>query len=180
MSKSRLSKPSRSLGLAVLFSLASNACDHDAARAAPENSKVAPDAEVERKVEKPVIPAEKSLAQPSYDEDAFVLSLAGPSQVKVGQPVQLVVTLTAKNGFKVNDEYPVKFRLNPTQGLTLTKDTVGKEDGQLEKTKIQIPVELKADQAGSYQVTGKFSFSVCTDDRCLIEKRDLSAALTAS
>lgn len=172
-----LQKSTFALGL--LLALVTSGCNQNDAQAAAH----APPAE--KKVEQaPVAPTAGEqpvvLTKPSYDEDAFTLSLSGPSTAQVGESVKFVVTLSAKNGFKVNEEYPVKFRPVAGAGLAFAKETVGKEDGQVEKSKVVLPIEVKLSQPGKLEVSGKLSFSVCTDDRCLIEKRDLGVTITAS
>ena len=44
-----------------------------------------------------------------------------------------------------------------------------------ERSVLRIP--LQAANAGLAKVSGTLSFSVCTEERCLVEKRDLSVDL---
>ena len=37
-----------------------------------------------------------------------------------------------------------------------------------------LTVAFTPESAGKKKIAGQFSFSVCTDDKCLIEKRDLA------
>jgi hypothetical protein len=41
-----------------------------------------------------------------------------------------------------------------------------------------MPVSFTPDAAGKRTVAGQFAFSVCTEDKCLMEKRDLSLDVT--
>ncbi|HXS17840.1 MAG TPA: hypothetical protein VN764_11660 [Polyangiaceae bacterium] len=187
MSKRSFAHVRCTFALGLLLGLASSACNQNDARAAADqpsqqtNPEQAPAAVKPAAQEQPTVDSQPALqSKPSYDEDAFTLTLTGPSAAKVGEPVKLLVTLSAKNGFKVNAEYPVKFRPVTAAGLLWAKETVGKDDGQVEKSKVVLPVELKLSQPGKFELAGKLSFSVCTEDRCLIEKRDLGVSITAS
>src|SRR5690349_10475122 len=116
------------LALGLLLALATPACNQNDAQAAA--SAPAPDKKVEQAAAQlPALDQPVVLAKSSYDEEAFALALTGPTSVKVGESVKVIVTLSAKNGFKVNEEYPVKFRPVAGAGLSFVKDTVGKDDG---------------------------------------------------
>lgn len=124
--------------------------------------------------------AQPPKGQSSYDETAFQIELEGPTQVKVGEEVALSLVLTAKGGFKVNVEYPLKFKLVPTSGIEVGQEVVGKDSGKIDDHQAELPIKVKATQSGALDVAGRLSFSVCTEDRCLIERRDLKITLTAS
>ncbi len=122
----------------------------------------------------------KAAGQPSYNEEAFQLSFEAPPAGKVGVPLTLKVVLVAKNGYKVNDEYPIKFKFDENAGVKAAKDTVRKEDAKLEKMRVEMPMQVTIAGAGATSVSGRLSFSVCTEERCLIEKRDLKVNVNAS
>src|SRR5690606_2749641 len=177
----------RLLVVATLSALVGTGCDQSAAQAARSDEPAIPlappstappsDAAVQAAAPGSL---EQMNAQPSYEEEAFSLSMTGPAVAKVGEAVTYTVTLTAKSGFKVNDEYPVKFQFAAANGVAPQKEVIRKEDAQVEKNKVVIPAEVILSTAGEHVVQGKLSFSVCTDDRCLIEKRDLGLSITAS
>lgn len=168
----------------VLFASAASllafGCDEPAAQAQPKGAvlpKSAPAA--------PALPAkadqpQKLVGKPSYQEDAFHLSLEAPESVSVGKEAVFKVLLTAQGGYKVNDEYPLKFQFTETDQVRPAKATVRKEDATIEKKRAQLPLSVTIQSSGKHKVSGKLSFSVCTDERCLIEKRDLSIEVDAS
>ena len=125
------------------------------------------------------VPAQAA-GQSSYNEEAFQLSFEAPPAAKVGVPLTLKVILVAKNGYKVNDEYPIKFKFDENAGVKAAKDTVRKEDAKLEKMRVELPMQVTIAGAGATSVSGRLSFSVCTEERCLIEKRDLKVNVNAS
>jgi len=123
-------------------------------------------------------PADSAAAAPTgaakFTDTGFDLSLEAPkASVKVGQPGSVEVVLAAKAPFHVNDKYPIKLKLKETPGVKYENLIVGKEAVKLEPMKAVMPVSFTADAAGKRTVAGQFAFSVCTEDKCLMEKRDL-------
>jgi hypothetical protein len=119
-------------------------------------------------------PEARPQGQSSYREEAFVLTLEAPEAVAVGKPAEAKVILEAKDPYKVNQEYPIKLTLRESSGLTFPSATVGKESVTLESKKAVLKVALTPKAAGKHELAGRLSFSVCTEERCLIEKRELA------
>ena len=69
-------------------------------------------------------------------------------------------------------------KLKETPGVKYDNMVVGKDAVKLEATKAVMPVSFTADAAGKRTVAGQFAFSVCTEDKCLMEKRDLLLDVT--
>src|SRR5690606_38836521 len=116
-----------------LFAIAATSvfgCDQSDARAEPKD--VAP---ASRAPEAPdgSEPAPAASGQSSYKEEAFHLSLEGPDSVKIGEPAVFKVVLSAQSGYKVNDEYPLKFQFAEMPKVAPAKQVVRKEDAKVEK-----------------------------------------------
>lgn len=110
---------------------------------------------------------------PKFSDAGFDLSLEAPkASLKAGQPGSVEIVLTAKAPYHVNDKYPIKLKLKETSGVKYENLTVGKDAVKLEPMKAVMPVSFTP-EAGKRTVAGQFAFSVCTDDKCLMEKRDL-------
>ena len=110
---------------------------------------------------------------PKFSDTGFDLSLEPPKAIlKAGQPGSVEVVLTAKAPYHVNDKYPIKLKLKETAGVKYDSLTIGKDAVKLEPMKAVMPVSFTP-EAGKRTVAGQFSFSVCTEDKCLMEKRDL-------
>jgi hypothetical protein len=116
----------------------------------------------------------------SKDAEAFTLKWTGPKTAQVAKTFMTQLQLKAKAPFKVNQEYPIKMKLNDGAGLVGLKKVVGTESLKLSKKTASLNVELKATKAGPVSLTGTLYFSVCTEDRCLIEKQPLGLELTAT
>jgi hypothetical protein len=108
-----------------------------------------------------------------FSDSAFDLSIGAPKAVKAGQAGSVEIVLAAKAPFHVNDKYPIKLKLKETPGVKYENMVVGKDAVKLEAMKAVMPVSFTPDAAGKRSVAGVFMFSVCTEDKCLMEKRDL-------
>ena len=125
-------------------------------------------------------PAEPAAAGASQVTDAnFELKIAPKGAYEAGKPAEAEIVLDAKPPFHVNDKYPYKFKLKEAKGLTFPAPLVGKDAVKLEKARATMSVAFTPQSAGKHELGGQFSFSVCTDDKCLIEKRDLSLLVDA-
>ncbi len=117
-------------------------------------------------------------AASKYNETAFDLELQPKGEYASGKAGEADIVLNAKAPFHVNQQYPYKFKLKESPGVTYPNMVVGKDAVKLEPARATVPVAFTAD-AGKHTVTGQLSFSVCTDDKCVIEKRDLALEIVA-
>ncbi|MEY2929436.1 MAG: hypothetical protein RL033_185 [Pseudomonadota bacterium] len=109
-------------------------------------------------------------------EEPFSTWLQVASPAKAGAPLQLEAVLVAKPPYHCNPEYPHKFKLSSAPaGLAYPEETVRGAKVTPERTVLSIPAN--AQSSGKPTVAGTLSFSVCTEERCLVEKRELSVAL---
>lgn len=107
-------------------------------------------------------------------EESFDLAIAPVGEVAAGKPAKLEIVLDAKGEYKVNEEYPHKFQADEAPGVTFAQNPVKRDAAKLETKKLTLPIVFTAAEAGRRKITGKLSFSVCTPERCLLEKRDLA------
>jgi hypothetical protein len=125
----------------------------------------------------PAAAAAPAAGTSKYDEGKFVLTLEPAGDVAAGKDGVVNVVLVATPPFHTNQEYPYKFKAKEGDGVKFAKPVVGKDAAKLEKQRLTMPVTFTADKAGKATVAGQFAFSVCTDETCLIEKRDLSLSV---
>lgn len=118
--------------------------------------------------------AEPQAGGSRLSEKNFDLALQPVGTYAAGQEAKVEIVLDAKPPFKVNQEYPYKFKLKESAGLKFKAPVVGKDAAKLEKQRVTMPVSFVPEAAGKHSVAGQFAFSVCTDENCLIEKRDLA------
>lgn len=115
-----------------------------------------------------------SAAKSAHDESAFSLSLAARGKLSKSQPGELAIVLLAKPPFHVNLEYPHRFKLISKRGLSTATDTIQRDPAKLSETKLEMSVPVTVVEAGPAGLEGEMSFSVCTSEKCLMEKRRLN------
>lgn len=123
--------------------------------------------------------ADATPAASHINEANFEVRFSGKDAYEAGKPADATITIDAKAPFHVNDKYPYKFKLKEASGLQFPSPVVGKDAAKVEKMRVTMPVAFVPAAAGKHTLSGVLSFSVCTDDKCLIEKRDLSLAVQA-
>lgn len=128
----------------------------------------------------PAEPAAPSAGQAKFSDTSFELVLSPKGEYKAGQPGEAEILLTAKEPFHVNDKYPYKFKAKEGPGLKFAAPVTNKDAVKLETMKATMTLGFTPEGAGKHTLAGQFSFSVCTDDKCLIEKRDLALEITAN
>jgi hypothetical protein len=120
----------------------------------------------------------KTVAGSGASGEGFSVSIQAPSPVRSGEMASAVVVLSAKDPYKCNEKYPYKLVLDaPSGGVSYPQQTVrGMSIGQKQST---MSVPFSPGQAGSVTVAGLFHFSICTADKCLIEKQRVSVTVQA-
>jgi glucose/arabinose dehydrogenase len=172
----------RALGLSLLVAGVSSACNKEPPPAAeePRSASNAAKPVASPKTEAATTPGEAPAAAAAaggaskFSDPSFELTLEPRAALKAGQPGNVEVVLIAKEPFHVNDKYPIKLKLKETQGLKYENMVLGKDQVKLETQRAVLPVSFTPERAGKHTVTGQFAFSVCTDEKCLMEKRDLA------
>jgi hypothetical protein len=120
------------------------------------------------------------VTSPKVGEANFSVWMQSAKAHKVGQPGVVEVVLIPKNGFKCNDAYPYKIKLNdPPAGISYPQPVVRKESMSVSPQRSVMRVPFTPTAAGEARISGKFSFSVCTSDQCLIDSRDLAITVKA-
>jgi hypothetical protein len=123
------------------------------------------------------VPMAAAAGTSKSDEGKFVLTLEPVGEFAAGKEGVVNVVLVANPPFHTNEEYPYKFKTKDAGGVKFPVPVVGKDAAKLETQRLTMPVTFTADKAGKATVAGQFAFSVCTDETCLIEKRDLSVSV---
>lgn len=109
-----------------------------------------------------------------YDEQKFALVAQPSGGYQAGQEGALEIVLDAKPPFHANQQYPYKFKAKDAAGVKFSQAVVGKDAAKIEQQRVTMRVPFVPDGAGQRTVSGQFAFSVCTEETCLMEKRDLS------
>ena len=112
--------------------------------------------------------------QSRYDEAKFDLTAQPSGAYAAGQEGAVEIVLNAKPPFHANQQYPYKFKAKEGAGVKFAQPVLGKDAAKLETQRVTMRVPFTPDGAGKRTVSGQFAFSVCTDETCLMEKRDLT------
>lgn len=109
------------------------------------------------------------------DKDSFTVELKASGPYKKGVEGTVELVLKSKGGHHVNQDYPAKFKVaDPApEGITFPKKILKKEDGKFEEHEATLKIPFVAANAGKAKIGGTFSFSVCSDKNCFMEKADL-------
>lgn len=119
-----------------------------------------------------------AIAAAKHTDETFEVEIRPEGSYTAETPGEARVVLVAKEGFKCNDQYPYKFEFADSDGISYSDKVVRGDDAiSIEGKKAVMKVPFTPSSAGKHTVKGKFSFSVCSDDKCLIEKRDLELAI---
>jgi pyruvate/2-oxoglutarate dehydrogenase complex dihydrolipoamide acyltransferase (E2) component len=150
------------------------AAEATAAEPAPPAPAAAPVAAADSAAAAPAEAAPATPAASKYTEAGFDLVLQPKGTYASGQAGEAEIVLNAKARFHVNNQYPYMFKVKEAPGLKFANLVVAKDLVKIEPTKATVPVAFTPESAGKHTVAGQLSFSVCTDDKCMIEKRDLA------
>lgn len=115
-----------------------------------------------------------------FHEDTFDLSLRAVGAVAAGKPAGVEVVLVPKGGFHTNDKYPYKFKTAASAGVSYRTPVFTKDDMTLEEHRATMKLDFTPDSAGEKTLSGQFAFSVCSADKCLVEKRDLTLSVAVN
>lgn len=161
-------RPIRTVALAAAL-LGAVACN----KSEPPAPSAAPAAPLEQKPAEPKPVA----AGPSVEDTSFKLALVGEPEYTAGTPGKLKLTLEARGGYHVNQDYPMKVQLKAAGGLTLPKSSLGKGDASEFGEKV-VNFELPfTAEPGSRDISADVDFAVCTAETCVPDQRTVVLSL---
>jgi hypothetical protein len=125
-------------------------------------------------------PAKPASGQPiqgaAISEEPFSIWLQSVSPIAAGTAATVEAVLVAKPPYHCNADYPHKFKLAAAPaGLAYPETTV--KGAKVTAEKSVLPISVQAQSPGKAKVSGTLSFSVCNEERCLVEKRELALEL---
>jgi hypothetical protein len=113
--------------------------------------------------------------------DNFVLT-ATPGPCKKDANCEIVLRLETQGSYHINDAYPYKFTPGPTknpegkpENVEFAKDTFSKANGDFKKDAEKVGtlvIKYKA-KAAHAKVAGVYKMSVCSEQNCQLEQRDV-------
>jgi len=100
--------------------------------------------------------------------------------VTVGGAGAFQVTLVAKDGYHINDEFPYKLKASadPQGIVTFEVPELSKKDGKYTKTDAHFELKFVGARAGVARIGGTMALSVCTKKECIVDKIELEVPVT--
>jgi hypothetical protein len=118
--------------------------------------------------------------KPDYHEETFDLVIRPVGALTAGAPGSVEIQLVAKGGYHCNDKYPYKFRASDSPGVKFSAPVFTKEAVKLEEMRATMKLDLIPETSGEKSIGGVFAFSLCSAERCLVEKRDLETKIAVN
>ncbi|MDI1443867.1 hypothetical protein [Polyangium sp. 6x1] len=126
----------------------------------------------------PEPPPPPPVVSPKVGEQSFSLWMQSSGRYKAGQQGFVEVVLVPKGDFHCNQEYPYKMKLGaPPAGVTYPTPIVRAEGVSVSASRAVMRVPFVPQNAGDANVAGKFYFSVCTSEQCVIDNRDVAVTV---
>lgn len=155
------------LGLVLAVGCGSKAAEESAPVAAPAVAPVVAEA-----------PPEEP-AGPRVEQESFVLE-ATPNTTGYtsGQAGRFSIRLEPRNGWHVNQDFPVEIVLEAPAELGLAKTRLARADAAVfDELQFRYDIDLTPSAAGQRTATADVRFAICTDENCLPQSARLALAL---
>ncbi len=140
----------------------------------------APAAEPAEQVPAPVAVEKKAAAAPTpvVSDTSFELALQSQPTYTSGQAGTVKLQLSARGGYHVNEDYPLRVDLKAPAALTLEKASLGKPDAaEFGEERARFELGFTAKEPGKHELLATVDFAVCTKETCLPEQRTLAVVL---
>jgi hypothetical protein len=174
-----------SSSLLVLAVLAASACSkgHEVAGGPPEGGKHSPETLA---ISAP--PLNDPACGHAVCADNFFIDAVPAGDCAAGSACGVTLKLVATGDFHINDEYPYRFKADEAAGLEFLgkdeggKNTFSKAAGDWQKSEEKagiMTVKFVPKGRGPANLAGTFKLSVCSPQNCLLDQRQVTAAVTA-
>ncbi len=118
----------------------------------------------------------------------YEVSLTAKGPWTAGQESSAALIVKATSGYHVNPEYPVTFKPEGFEAVKFGAERVqlsaGTKTPCAEKAEdactVEFPLAVTPEKAGPGKVAGVLAFSVCSAEKCLIEKVTLTLPISAN
>ena len=117
---------------------------------------------------------------PSGADDSFKVDVSAPAPASAGTVQVATVRATPGAGYKMNLPYPTYLSLKNVDGVTLAKLELEQADASITEKEVSFQVKATPGKAGTYTLSGEFSFAVCDEDSCDPKTQPVTIAVTAN
>jgi hypothetical protein len=109
------------------------------------------------------------------DNSKYYSVALNPAEIAPGAKTDVAVVITPASGYKWNDEYPAKFKVEPPDGVKVEKIEYKqmKKEVEIGKAEARLVLPVTLADAGIFELQVKANFSVCNDTSCKIMRKEL-------
>jgi len=153
------------------------ACGGNAQREAAEASQV--------QTAQAQVPAEAA-AKPvavgsSVEETGYSLRLVEAGPYKAGELGRVVLKLTPRGEFHINQDYPFQVSLTADAATQFAKADLARSDAaEFAENSARFEVPFTPGTAGDHKLSANVKFAVCTAENCIPDERELALLINAS
>jgi hypothetical protein len=126
------------------------------------------------------LPVAVATAKAHTEGKHYALDVTAPGTIAVGGGGAFQVTLAAKDGYHINNDYPYKLKASadPDGIVTFEVPELSKKDGKYTKTVARFELKFTGARAGVARVGGTMELSVCSKKDCILDKIALEVPVT--
>ncbi|MBM4364191.1 MAG: hypothetical protein FJ104_16045 [Deltaproteobacteria bacterium] len=122
----------------------------------------------------PAAPPSAAPPGPRIEDAAFRIELRATAPLRQGVAGGAEIVIEPRGEYHSNAEYPYKFRPSRSPGVAYASAQFSGAAVTVTPARTTLRVELTPATKGPATLGGQLSFSVCSDARCLVEKRELA------
>jgi hypothetical protein len=123
---------------------------------------------------------DSALGATKVEGDQYLVQVEPPS-LRSGETGALSVSIEGKAGFKFNRDFPTKLELGAApEGLEFPQPVLKRADGALDGAGkvFTFKAPIVAKRAGEFAFDATLKFSVCNEDKCVVQRQTLRTALS--
>jgi len=98
--------------------------------------------------------------------EGFSLTISTERPATAGQATEVLVVLTPRMGFKVNQEFPISLRVKAPEDVDVPDASLDKSDATVSSTRAEFRVAMTPRATGDKNLTFSLRFAVCTEKTC--------------
>lgn len=122
----------------------------------------------------PAVAASAAPAGPRIEDAAFRIELTATGPLRPGVAGAAEIVIEPRGDYHSNAEYPYRFRPGASAGFSYAAAEFSGAAVTVTPARTTIRVELTPATKGRATLRGQLSFSVCSEARCLVDKRELA------
>jgi len=121
-------------------------------------------------------PPAAEAADSKIEQPAYTVAWLAPGPYMKDKEQASEIVIEAKAGYHVNQEFPLQFKpVEGADGISY-KGPIGRENAKIQEAKAVVTVAFTPTRTGKVKLAGTLTFSVCSDQTCLREKKNLEVA----